>query len=556
MATPYQNPLEAQTALTAAFNPTNEAQRQAIITAASLVPTKPIVIPQPQSDNTDYMTGIAGTAAQIAEGMKTDTTDTSQTDLQKLMASITTPSSVDAYNAAGTSLGIDTAAADARAKRNAVRSAQSKLSGIQAQVQAVVDNAKAQNLQLEQSINQGSTGAGGAGALASGSFLNVRQQEINRQAAISALPLQSLALSAQAEVASLQGDLEYANSTLAAAQEKQNTFFKLLSDDANRKQDVKLKMLDIVIAQGNKKEAAQAEALKTQNANNHSDYTNFVNDIRASSATATSNYQADIAKQMGDIVAGLDPNAKDFQTKYQQAQKDFAALQGQIVDKNAGFDTQLKQLQIQKAQQDLTGGGGLLSVSEAQALGVPYGTTKAQAQGANITPQKQATAAQETTALYANRIEQSNAIISQLDNTIAKMNPLVFQGQQMLPQFANVLKSGNFQSVDQAQRNFVNAVLRRESGAVISPQEFDNARQQYFTLPGDTPATIAQKKANRDLVQQGFISGAGQAYTPIVATDPYASFRTQLQGGEILVNRNGQATAILPSELKASDIKL
>ena len=49
------------------------------------------------------------------------------------------------------------------------------------------------------------------------------------------------------------------------------------------------------------------------------------------------------------------------------------------------------------------------------------------------------------------------------------------------------------QQIEQAQRNFINAVLRRESGAVISPEEFDNARKRVLPQPGDEPASIAQK---------------------------------------------------------------
>jgi len=36
---------------------------------------------------------------------------------------------------------------------------------------------------------------------------------------------------------------------------------------------------------------------------------------------------------------------------------------------------------------------------------------------------------------------------------------------------------------EQAKKNFVNAVLRLESGAVISPSEFTNADKQYFPQP-------------------------------------------------------------------------
>ena len=39
--------------------------------------------------------------------------------------------------------------------------------------------------------------------------------------------------------------------------------------------------------------------------------------------------------------------------------------------------------------------------------------------------------------------------------------------------------------------------MRKESGAAISPSEFDSAAQQYFPQPGDGQAVITQKTANR-----------------------------------------------------------
>lgn len=126
---------------------------------------------------------------------------------------------------------------------------------------------------------------------------------------------------------------------------------------------------------------------------------------------------------------------------------------------------------------------------------------------------KPSTMAQETTALYADRIKQSNDIFNTLEKYTSKLNPVSYFAQLKSPGFLNFLKSKDFQSLDQAQRNFVNAVLRRESGAVISPSEFENARLQYFPQPGDKPSTLKQKKANRDLVQKRFIQSSGNAYT-------------------------------------------
>ena len=61
----------------------------------------------------------------------------------------------------------------------------------------------------------------------------------------------------------------------------------------------------------------------------------------------------------------------------------------------------------------------------------------------------------------------------------------------------NWTQSPEQQMAEQAQRDFVNAVLRRESGAVINPDEFTNAAMQYFPQPGDSPKVIEQKRRNR-----------------------------------------------------------
>lgn len=71
--------------------------------------------------------------------------------------------------------------------------------------------------------------------------------------------------------------------------------------------------------------------------------------------------------------------------------------------------------------------------------------------------------------------------------------------------------SENTQKAGQAQRDFINAVLRKESGATIADTEFDNAKQQYFPQPGDTDAVILQKAQNRKIAIQGLKNSAGNA---------------------------------------------
>lgn len=70
----------------------------------------------------------------------------------------------------------------------------------------------------------------------------------------------------------------------------------------------------------------------------------------------------------------------------------------------------------------------------------------------------------------------------------------------------NAMSSGNNQMLDQAKRDFMTAVLRRESGASISTGEFDTADKQYFPQIGDSPGVIAQKSRNRALAIQGVLA--------------------------------------------------
>jgi hypothetical protein len=109
---------------------------------------------------------------------------------------------------------------------------------------------------------------------------------------------------------------------------------------------------------------------------------------------------------------------------------------------------------------------------------------------------------QGKSALYANRAEEAEKELSSLDYSPASIGtkealantPLV---GGMLGAGYNTVMSETNQKAEQAQRNFINAILRQESGAVISPSEFENAKKQYFPAVGDTDATKAQKAANR-----------------------------------------------------------
>ncbi len=65
------------------------------------------------------------------------------------------------------------------------------------------------------------------------------------------------------------------------------------------------------------------------------------------------------------------------------------------------------------------------------------------------------------------------------------------------------------QQNDQARRDFVSAVLRKESGAAISASEYANEEKKYFPQLGDSDQVIKQKQNSRLKAIEGLKSQAG-----------------------------------------------
>lgn len=118
---------------------------------------------------------------------------------------------------------------------------------------------------------------------------------------------------------------------------------------------------------------------------------------------------------------------------------------------------------------------------------------------------------QANAALYSDRMAAANKVISSMEDvqTSSKEHAL-----ERVPLAGNYLISDKYQQASQAQRDFVNAVLRRESGAAIASSEFESAQKQYFPQPGDNPATLKQKADNRTLAINGIKRAAGSGYKP------------------------------------------
>ena len=80
----------------------------------------------------------------------------------------------------------------------------------------------------------------------------------------------------------------------------------------------------------------------------------------------------------------------------------------------------------------------------------------------------------------------------------------------------NMFSPPEQQMLDQAKRDFINATLRRESGAVISPAEFENGDKQYFPQIGDSRLVKEQKARNRRIAIEGIRADVPKAMQPEV----------------------------------------
>lgn len=170
-------------------------------------------------------------------------------------------------------------------------------------------------------------------------------------------------------------------------------------------------------------------------------------------------------------------------------------------------------------------------MSDAQPMAVPKGYEVASykpnkfgiMEPTGYDKPKPQTESQAKAALFAQRTSDAEQVFTQLEDYIGNLG-FGEKVEEALPNFANFMKSSDMQQYEQAQRNFYNAILRRESGAVISPSEFKEAKMQYFPQAGDKAAVIAQKKRNREvaigaLAKEGGVDLAQQQKQP-PANDP------------------------------------
>lgn len=158
---------------------------------------------------------------------------------------------------------------------------------------------------------------------------------------------------------------------------------------------------------------------------------------------------------------------------------------------------------------DMGGAGySIVDPAEVEAMGLPPGSYQRNNATGQITvlgrQRGQYTEAAASSAQFASRMAAAHQTLVGLEDGQVNPEGVFVAGAGWGSQYERQAR--------QAQREFVNAILRRESGAVISPSEFQSAAQQYFPQPGDGPEVLAQKRAARQRAMQGLINASQGAY--------------------------------------------
>jgi hypothetical protein len=108
------------------------------------------------------------------------------------------------------------------------------------------------------------------------------------------------------------------------------------------------------------------------------------------------------------------------------------------------------------------------------------------------------TAEEQRAASYGDRAKAAHDITLTLENKGLKPS-LWGKGAAMLPAgVGNYLVSEDRQKYTQAINQFAQAILRKESGAAISPTEYEMTDKTYFPQPGDSKEVVTQKRAARE----------------------------------------------------------
>jgi len=235
-------------------------------------------------------------------------------------------------------------------------------------------------------------------------------------------------------------------------------------------------------------------------------------------------WKAPLMTDLGGNVSALDP----YTLKPQAVMPKTMTFGDKAAQGNLGIAQQRLGLDRQKFAFDKAGGSAGAEAAKPQLVdGQWVYKPDAQNPQGRVVPvlgmaDKTMTDSQSKAHLFGSRMQEAENVIKSVSDKADRPGlikrtaqstvgiiPSWLGGEQLADvagAATNWTQSDAQQQVEQAQDNFLNAILRRESGAVIGADEKRNASKQYFPEVGDSDARIAQKAANRKTAIEGVLA--------------------------------------------------
>ena len=175
-----------------------------------------------------------------------------------------------------------------------------------------------------------------------------------------------------------------------------------------------------------------------------------------------------------------------------------------------------KTLDLEKKRRDAVGPPETKVVKQADGseVAVQWDRTKQEwlpmsaPQGGNPVANPKLTEAQSKDVGFYNR---GSKILPTLEKQDEALTNYWSAAGASSPVASNYLKSDAYRNAEQTGRELLAVILRKDTGAAVTPQEFEMYGNIYLPKPGDDQTTIQQKRTARSTAMEGLRMGLGTA---------------------------------------------
>ena len=178
------------------------------------------------------------------------------------------------------------------------------------------------------------------------------------------------------------------------------------------------------------------------------------------------------------------------------------------------YERQLKEREFELKQQEKEAQAALRQAQAGYYRDVGRAKeTQAIAEASRPAPFKMPKESEFKAAGFAKRSRMAEASLSKLPSDVGTG---IIENIDLIP---NVFRTEERKQYENTKNNFISAVLRKESGAVISPEESAREEAKYFPQAGDDEKVLAQKRQLREQAIRN-LEAEGQRALPLISDAP------------------------------------